>query len=280
VFTLYASFIVGYSASAPVIGALGPEGPYYLTSAMFLVAAAFVWFLPSIRVAETAGMSFARIVRFTGHEIVRNWQLIRGNHNLSFPITQLTITQASLGVLLALAPALALAVLHLPIQRTSHYLIIPAGVGMVLGVVAINHLVKLYSKVRVIAVGLIVASLALTMLGLSSLLYRTHHGHPIAGVESIGLAVAGLVLILGFMNALVSAAAQTILQENTTEATRGKVFGALNMMVNIAATLPIFFAGILADLTSVNIVISSLGILLLAFSIAQYWLLRRRHKLA
>lgn len=280
VFTLYASFIIGYSLSAPVIGAYGPDAPYIITSAMFLIAAAFVWFLPSIRVKETAGMSFARIVRYTSHEISRNWRLIRTNHNLSFPITQLTITQASLGVLLALAPALALAVLHMPIQLTSHYLIIPAGIGMVLGVVAINHLVKHYSKIRVIAVGLIVASFALVLLGLSSLLYRTHHGHPLASVTSIGLVVAVLVLILGFMNAVVSAASQTILQENTTEATRGKVFGALNMMVNIAATLPIFFAGILADLTSVNIVITGLGILLLVFAIGQYWWLQRLGKLA
>jgi len=91
--------------------------------------------------------------------------------------------------------------------------------------------------------------------------------------------VAGLVLILGFMNAVVSAASQTILQENTTEATRGKVFGALNMMVNIAATLPIFFAGILADLTSVNAVITGLGLLLLVFATVQFWQLQRERKL-
>ncbi|HEY2004357.1 MAG TPA: MFS transporter [Candidatus Saccharimonadia bacterium] len=280
IFTLYASFIVGYSLSAPVIAAYGPNAPYILTSVMFFIAAVFVWFLPGIRVKETGSMPFARIVRYTGHEIRRNWQLIRSNHNLSFPIAQLTITQASLGVMLALAPAMALAILHLPIQDTSHFLIIPAGVGMVLGVVSISHLVKRYSKIRVIAVGLIIASLALILLGLSSLLYRTHNGHPIASVESIGLVVAGLVLILGFMNAVVSAASQTILQENTTDTTRGKVFGALNMMVNIAATLPIFFAGILADLTSVNTVIAGLGLLLLVFAAAQYWWLQRQRKLA
>jgi MFS family permease len=244
------------------------------------MAAVLVWFLPNIHVKESAGMPFMRIVRYTGHEIVRNWRLIRSNHNLSFPIAQLTLTQASLGVLLALAPALALAVLHLPIQRTSHYLIIPAGLGMVLGVVAIGHLVKYFSKIRLISLGLLIASLALILLGLSSLLYRTHHGHPLMSESEIGLIVAMLVLILGFMNALVSAAAQTILQEHTTEATRGKVFGALNMMINIAATLPIFFAGILADLTSVNFVITILGTLLLVFAVGQYWLLVRRRKLA
>ncbi len=77
------------------------------------------------------------------------------------------------------------------------------------------------------------------------------------------------------MNALVSSVAQTLLQENTTDATRGKVFGALNMMVNIAATLPILFAGVLADLTSVTRVIAVIGVLLVIFAVGQFIVLRK-----
>ncbi|HUD11627.1 MAG TPA: MFS transporter [Candidatus Saccharimonadia bacterium] len=280
VFTLYASFIVGYSASAPVIALIGPHGPYFATSLFFLLAGVLVSFLPAIHTKESRSMPFAKIVRYTGHEILRNWELIRTNHNLSFPILQLTITQACLGVLLALAPALAIAVLHKPIQDTSQYLIIPAGVGMVAGVIAISQLVKYYSKSRVIAVGLIIASAALILLGLSSQLSR-HLSHlPLSTATEIGLIVAALILILGFMNAVVSAASQTILQENTTDETRGKVYGALNMMVNIAATAPIFFAATIAGLTSVNTVITALGCLLLVFAAGQYGWLKRHQKLA
>jgi MFS family permease len=279
VFTLYASFIVGYSASAPVIALAGPNGPFFGTSIMFLLAGILVSFLPSIKVKESAVMPFKRIVRYTGHEILHNWRLIRNNHNLSFPILQLTITQASLGMLLALAPALAIAVLHTPIQDTSQFLIIPAGAGMVAGVISIGQLVKRFSKARVIAIGLIIASSALVLLGFSSQLTHGLRKVPFSTATKVGLVVACLVLVLGFMNAIVSAAAQTILQENTTDETRGKVFGALNMMVNIAATLPILFAGLLADLTSVNAVITGLGVLLLIFALAQYSWLKRNQKL-
>jgi MFS family permease len=276
VFTLYASFIIGYSASAPVIATFGPRGPYYLTSLMFGLAALCVVFLPSIQAKITTTMPLGRVARYTRDEILRNWRVIRSNHNLSFPILQLTLTQASLGVMLALAPALSVAVLHSPIQGASHYLIIPAGIGMVLGVVSIGRLAKRYAKVRLIAVGLIIGSSALTLLGLSSWLHRAFSEATVGPPVGVGLIVATLILILGFMNALISAAAQTVLQENTTEAIRGKVFGALNMMVNIAATLPIFFAGILADLTSVNTVVGALGFLLLAFAVWQYWWLKRK----
>jgi MFS family permease len=280
IFTLYASFIIGYSGSAPVIALLGPSGPYFVTAVMFALAGLCVSFLPNIHVKESAGMPFKKVVRYTGREIIRNWHLIRSNHNLSFPILQLTITQASLGVLLALAPALALAVLHTQLQNASHYLIIPAGLGMVIGVVGIGHLVKRLTKTRIIALGLLVAAAALVLLGFTNQLGRvSHHGHHLVNGTQVGLTVAALVLVLGLMNALVSAAAQTILQESTTDANRAKVFGALGMMINIAATLPIFFAGILADLTSVTQVIGALGALLLVFALGQYWWLHRRGKL-
>jgi MFS family permease len=221
-------------------------------------------------------------VKYTHDEVLRNWRTIRANHNLSFPILQLTITQATLGIMLALAPALSVAVLHAPIQDSSHYLVIPAGIGMVLGVVSVGRLTKRWAKIRLIAVGMILGAGALTLLGLSSFLHNAFAEAAESGpgpVVSIGLIVASIILVLGFLNALISAAAQTVLQENTTEASRGKVFGALNMLVNIAATLPIFFAGILADLTSVNTVIGFLGIVLLGFAIWQYTWLQRTGKL-
>lgn len=277
VFTLYASFIVGYSASAPVIAAFGPKGPYVLTAGMFGLAAVLVSLLPSIHLPESSVMPFKRVVRYTFREIIANWQLIRSNHNLSFPILQLTITQSILGVILALAPALSQAILGIPLEQSSHYLVIPAGIGMVLGVALIDRLK--FPRIRLIAVGMIIAAAVLILVGFAHQLHHATDGKAIVHHYQIGLLVAPLVFILGFMNAVVSVAAQTILQENTSDSSRGKVFGALGMMVNIAATLPIFFAGILADIFSVSAVIVSLGSGLLVFALLQFYQLRRAGKL-
>jgi MFS family permease len=280
VFTMYASFIIGYSASAPVIASFGSDGPYLVTAIMFALAGVLVTLLPNIHVKESSIMPFWRIVRYTGHELRANWRLIRSTHNLSFPILQLTITQSILGVILALAPALSLAILGVPIQNASHYLIFPAGIGMVLGVMMIGRLTMRVSRIRLIAAGLVIAAVALVLLGLANRLHDSGGGSAFLSHYQIGLLVAPIVLILGFMNAVVSVAAQTVLQEHTDESSRGKVFGALGMMVNIASTLPILFAGILADLTSVQSVVAALGSMLLLFAISQYWLLSRAGKLA
>ncbi len=274
VFTLYASFIVGYSSSAPVLAAFGAAGPYVLTALMFALAGTLVSFLPNIHVRQSNAMPFRRLIRYTGQEILANWRLIRTNHNLSFPITQLTITQSSLSVVLALAPALSIAILGIPIQHSSHYLIFPAGIGMIIGVVFIDRLTKKIPRIRLIATGFLVGATSLMLLGLTSHLHGDH------ARSAVGLLVAIISFVLGFTNAVVSVAAQTILQEHTDESSRGKVFGALGMMSNIAATLPIFFAGILADLAGVSVVISILGALLLAFALFQYMRLQRDGKLS
>jgi MFS family permease len=276
VFTMYASFIVGYGAAAPVIALFGPRAPYILTSVMFLVAALFVVRLPSIRAVTKTHVRFLDLMASTGTELRKNWALIRSRRHLSFPILQLTVSQAMVGVVLALAPALSLAVLHRPLQNASQFLIIPAGIGMVAGVLLIGHLVKRFTKISIIAVGLLIAAVTLTLLGVAGLLEHIAHMHHYREVSvslTVSLVVAVLVLVLGLMNGLISIASQTILQEHTTDETRGKVFGALNMMVNIAATLPILFAGILADLIGVSRVVAVLGLMLLVFALGQiYWL--------
>ncbi|GAC1371188.1 MAG: MFS transporter [Candidatus Saccharimonadales bacterium] len=277
VFTLYASFIVGYSSSAPVIALFGEKGPYIVTFIMFVLATTLVALLPNIHVEEKASMPFKTVIRYTGKEILSNWRLIRSDHNLSFPILQLTLTQAILGVILALAPAMSLAILGVQLKDSSHFFIIPAGIGMVLGVISIDRLTKRFTRTQIIAVGLLIAAAALLLLGLVNRLHGVSGG---LARYQIGYFVAPLVFILGYMNALVSVAAQTVLQENTTDSTRGKVFGALGMMINIAATLPVLFAGILADLFGVPVVISVIALGLLLFSGYQYISLHRSHKLA
>ncbi len=87
--------------------------------------------------------------------------------------------------------------------------------------------------------------------------------------------VAVLVFALGMLNAIISSTAQTVLQENSQEETRGRIFGALNMFINLASTLPILVAGILSDLLSVTVVVTMLGLGVTAYAVARLWVLPR-----
>jgi predicted MFS family arabinose efflux permease len=150
-------------------------------------------------------------------------------------------------------------VLGKSLSGASEVLIVPAGIGMVGGAIAIGQFLKDKNKARMIEIGLLLAATCLFTLGMIKKLPQ----------NNISLLVASLVLTLGFANALVSVSAQTLLQLNSTEETRGKIFGALNMMVNIAATIPVMLAGVTADLVSPLSVLIGVAVLILVYLVFQ-----------
>jgi MFS family permease len=265
IFTLYGAFIVGYSASGPTIQLLGSRGPYIAVAIMLGVAAVLTALLPKQpRKEVTDPLPRPHLIR----DIRENWHLVRENNDRLFAILQLAVTQAVISILITLAPALSLALLHIPLQDASHIIIIPVGVGMVLGVFMVNVVSKNRDKATIIQIGTVIAAITLTLVGLSGDLYHIYQGNTIIPVISIALITGVLMLVLGMINAMISAAAQTLLQESTSDGDRGKVFASLNMMINLAATAPILFAGIFADLFKVTRVITAIGILLGIYAVS------------
>lgn len=268
VFTLYTSFVIGFSASGPAVKLLGQEGPFMLVGLMFGLATLLVAFLPpQPRERPAAKLPKLEIIK----QIRHNWEIIRSNKDRYYAVMQMAVTQGMVFILITLAPALSLALLKVPLTEASHFIVVPVGLGMVTGVILINYLSKRLSKLTVIQACLIAGSFTLIMIGLTGQLYRTVNGDPLATTSSITYIIAGLMFILGVVNAMVSASAQTLVQETTSDDDRGKVFGSLNMIVNIAATIPVFVVGLLADLISVTKVLVVLGVLLLIYAVLLFW---------
>ena len=61
IFTMYASFIVGYSGSAPVITAFGNQGPYFVTAFMFGLSTLLVALLPTIKAEKTTEVPLKKL---------------------------------------------------------------------------------------------------------------------------------------------------------------------------------------------------------------------------
>lgn len=268
VFTLYTSFVIGFSASGPVVKALGQEGPFIATALMFGLATLLAaWLPPQPREKTAEKLPKPQVIK----QIKHNWEIIRSNKDRYYAVMQMAVTQGMVFILITLAPALSLALLKVPLTEASHFIVVPVGLGMVTGVILINILSKRLSKLTIIQACLIAGSFTLIMIGLTGQLYRTYNGDPLATTASITIIIAGLMFALGVVNSMVSASAQTLVQETTNDDERGKVFGSLNMIVNIAATIPVFVVGLLADLISVTKVLVVLGILLLFYAVMMFW---------
>lgn len=267
--TFYATFVIGFSASAPIIKSFGVQAPYLLASGFFGIATILAVALPALGGKKSGNISFKALWKVTQKDLKLGRKLIWNDPNLKFPIIQLMLVQGVISVILTLAPAISLALLKQPLQDASSYLVLPAGIGMILGVLGVGHLTKLISKPTLVRIGLFVGGIVVTALGLTGLLYRSVKGHPLATIVGIERLVAAELFLLGITIAVISISAQTLLHEMSEEKMRGTVFGVLYTLINFAATAPVLLAGILADVLSVTKVVAIAGVLLLTYAFFQ-----------
>ncbi len=266
-FTLYGSFVVGYSLAGPVVAIGGSDSVYWLAALAFAVASVLSLRLPSLR-AEPSPKSLRQVNSEVFSSIRVNFKEIITNPKLIFPILNLTIAQAMLGVLAVLAPAIAILIFRQNLANVSYKLIVPAALGMIIGAVMVGKFFKNINKTKLIDIGILAA--ALMLLGLSFV-------PKLEGLRFFGLVVAIISLCLGIANGLVSVSAQTLVQLNSTDEARGKIFGTLNMMMNVAAIVPVFLAGLTADLISPLSVLTIAGVLIGLYGIYQHFTFSRLH---
>ena len=221
--------------------------------------------LPRIPAVHEGKFDLKGISRSIARDLHGHFGEIVGSKVLLFPMVLIALAQTIVGVVSALAPALSESFFQVGLEQSSYWLVMPAGIGLVLGSVFAAKLLQHRNKVKVIFVSLFCASAILVAL-------------PIVGASSQGTFLKAMSIImtftLGVFNAMILVSAQTLLQYASTDRLRGQVFGTLNMMINIAALVPVFAAGLLADTFNALAVIAGVGAML--FIVGAFLVLRFR----
>jgi MFS family permease len=194
---------------------------------------------------------------------------IRRHRNIGWSLTYLAVTASLIGVVGVLGPDFAVSVLGLA-EDDFVIVVLPLGVGLVVGILVLNLYGRLLSRRRLIEAGMVALGLALVILGLAQRIDYLTDG---SGAVSLLTVVVAVAFAAGVCYAFVAVPAQTSLQEELPSDVRGRVFGVLNMLVSLASFVPIIIVGPLADAISSStvIVISALivggvGILSIIFA--------------
>jgi MFS family permease len=264
-FTLYSSFILGYSLAGPIISAFGPNAVYWATSAAFVLAGLLSLGLPSLKAIDK-GLDFRAVNREVLVTVRQTTKKIWKTPSLSFPIANLTIGQMMIGIIAVVAPGLAVILFNQSLAQVSFKIIVPAALGMIVGAAMVGQVFRNSHKAKVILLGIAIAVLSLVGIGTVRFL---------SSMPLYTWLVIGLTFLLGLSNALVGVSAQTLLQEHSTDEERGKIFGTLNMMMNLAAALPVLLAGVTADLISPASVLTISGLLIAVYGVYQFLTLKK-----
>ena len=259
--TLNGSIALGFALLGPIMVSLvGATSLIGVVGGLYLLAAVLTMTLPASPAATGSTLLVAGTAAGKGGPLKETFSqfreginYIRQNPGIRWSLTYLTVAASLIGVLGALGPSFATAVLGL--QPTDFVVVVlPLGLGVVLGIVALNVIGKFLPRQRVIQGGLLALAVALAGISIAAPLSRllqhavSNAALAIGSLFTVLSVVVVVAVVAGIAYAFVAIPSQTQLQEDIPAAGRGRVFGVLNTLVSLASFLPIILVGPLADL--------------------------------
>jgi predicted MFS family arabinose efflux permease len=265
IFTLQAAFFLGFALLGPlVINLAGYSILLIVVGALFVLAALLCWLLPPyhpelgvsppVQALGEAGSAVAT----TFGQLRDGLVYIRDNRTVFWPLAYLAITASLVGVLGVLGPGYATDTLGLS-ERDFVVVVLPLGMGLITGVLALNVYGRFFSRRRGIEAGLVAIGLALGVLAIAQPVTDALDLGPLVSLLSVVVVVA---FAAGVAYAFVAVPAQTQLQEELPPNIRGRVFGVLNILISVASFLPIVIVGPIADLLGPGPVLQGVAFLI------------------
>lgn len=277
--TFYFCFLLGFGFSGPLINHLSINFVFgigaILLATAFLLALAF----PSI-VSSTDEKSkkliiaivkkdYSAIFKFGSLGMFETLTLIRGKLPVLTSIAILSGIQVVTGVLAVLIPGFLEKSLQIKATDASYVLVIPLALGIITGGILLGRFGYKLVKRVLVSRAILFAGLVFFIIGIAPIVSPAikyfknpipvpfFHQLPLSKVLVVGSFLMGMAMVS------ILVPSQTVLQENTPEGDRGKVFSVLGAIMSGVTLIPIVLSGILADLFGTTPIFIGLGIFIL-----------------
>jgi MFS family permease len=266
--TLNGAFAFGYALLGPLVVKIsgGPEPVLLVVAGLYAIAALFCLTLPANRAVRPAGETTDGAVHEAGAavqgtfaQLSEGMAYIRANRSISWSLVYLGIAASLVGVIGVLGPDFAADTLGLG-PEDLFVVVLPLGVGIVMGVLLLNSYGRYVARRRAIEGGLIALGTLLAGMTVAGPLSRALQRVDaplvdLSAVTSLIAVVIAMSFVAGIAYGIVAISSQTQLQEDLPQEVRGRVFGVLNMLVSVGSFLPIIIVGPISDLAGTTAVI-------------------------
>ena len=277
--TIVVTLVVGLPISSVLVRLFGSTAPYFVAAGLFASAAVFNYLM---RTQLSAAIT-EKHQRVQVNELTRVWRavtetvtFIRERPQLLRSFGQLGLAVMLIFTIFTLSQGYMKTVLNLD-PRDSYIILVPAALGM--GAVAVylgrGHVAN---RDNLITQGMLALGVMLFLMGIGP--------YGLSVLHAKGFFLAFAAVVGGFFGAGFGAVfipAVTLLQESTEPEQRGRTFGAMFTVLNLAIAIPLFLAGLAADTFGLNLVLVLLGMILssvVVLPVMARWLARRRGTLA
>lgn len=273
--TLYSSFLVGFGLAGPLITHLGIDTVFGSGGVILAVAFTLSLLFPSIKsipdaqgkrlIWALAKRKYSEIKEIGMFEISETMKIIKGKLPVLSSILILAGVQMGIGIMAVLAPGFLERSLQIKATDATYVLIIPLGLGIIIGGILLGRFGNNLIKRKLVSRAILFVGLLLFLVGIAPLIspavnYFKHprplpffYQLPLSKVLVVGSFLVGMAMIS------ILIPSQTVLQENTPERARGKVFSVLGVAMSGLSLIPVFIVGILADIFGTTPIFIGLG---------------------
>ncbi|HEX7042450.1 MAG TPA: hypothetical protein VF189_04325, partial [Patescibacteria group bacterium] len=149
----------------------------------------------------------------------------------------------------------------------------PAAIGMGVGAFIIIHFFQHRNRAKVTNMGLLTTAVVLFLLTYINEITKfpiiLSFNKLLPSILNINLlhAMIFLAFFAGIANAFIFVPSNTLIQEETSDEVRGKIYGALNSMIALFSLVPIIVVGSLADVFGIGFVLLFISISVMVIGI-------------
>lgn len=242
---LYGSLIVAYGLSGPLLLIFGEINVFIIITILFAISALFA-FIIKLNYKEQPRKQKINV----WYEIKDAINVIRSNKHVLHSLFLLVLLQTLILVIAVIGPSYATEVLDIQIEKFPLLFVAPSVIGLALGAILIGNYWHNKSKATLTKLGL---------LGIGIVLILIVNLAKFTNLDPVAVLIP-LAVVIGFAFSFVFIPSHTIIQEETSDEQRGKIYGSLNNMVGIVSLIPILGIGLLADKVGVIMVVTYIGI--------------------
>jgi MFS family permease len=256
--TIMGALILGFALGEPMLAiaekVLPDWGQEVLVGGCYLLAGVV---LLALRTGEVLALAPVE-AHHVWQDLRDGLRYIQQQSNLQAALWNLISTFSIIAAMTVLAVRLAEVMPEIRAEQFG-FLLADASIGMAIGAVLVARFGDRLSRRRLALIGSLGMAGFMVLLGF----WTTRFWFGLSAIAGVGI-FAGLCVI----------PMQTVMQEETAEELRGKVFGLQNNAVNIALSLPLAVAGVAESYFGLQTVIWGLGFLALVTGLVAWGLTR------